>query len=82
MSVSSKGVVAMKVEVNKTAKGNYGWLDLQRMNLPFTTMSRYVPVSSRESSSTKSGIDEGTGVRQASAVKGLSGCLTALLFAK
>ena len=72
----------MKVEVNKADKGNYGWLDLQRMNLPFTTMGRFVSESSRESSPTKTRIDTGTGARQASAVKGLSGCLTELLFAK
>jgi len=72
----------MNVEVNKTDKGNYGWLDLQRMNLPFTTMGRYVTESSGESSTTQTRIDAGMGVRQASAVKGLSGCLTELLFAK
>lgn len=30
----------MNFELNKSNKGNYGWLDLQRMNLPFTTMNR------------------------------------------
>jgi len=30
----------MSFELNKSNKGNYGWLDLQRMNLPFTTMNR------------------------------------------
>jgi hypothetical protein len=30
----------MNFELNKSDKGNYGWLDLQRMNLPFTTMNR------------------------------------------
>jgi len=30
----------MNFELNKYNKGNYGWLDLQRMNLPFTTMNR------------------------------------------
>jgi len=30
----------MNLELNKSNKGNYGWLDLQRMNLPFTTMNR------------------------------------------
>jgi hypothetical protein len=34
-----KGEV-MNVELNKSNKGNYGWLDLQRMNLPFTTIDR------------------------------------------
>ena len=29
----------MNFELNKSNKGNYGWLDLQRMNLPFTTMN-------------------------------------------
>ena len=30
----------MNFELNKSNKGNYGWLDLQRMNLPFATMNR------------------------------------------
>jgi hypothetical protein len=81
-TVGMQGVAVMNVEVNKTDKGNYGWLDLQRMNLPFTTMGRYVTESSRESSLTKTRIDAGTGARQASAVNGLSGCLTRLLFTK
>ena len=30
----------MNSKLNNSNKGNYGWLDLQRMNLPFTTMNR------------------------------------------
>lgn len=38
--------------MNKETKGNYGWLDLQRMTLPFTTMGRFSPAHGRESSAT------------------------------
>ena len=38
--------------MNNEAKGNYGWLDLQRMTLPFTTMNRFFPENGRESSAT------------------------------
>jgi hypothetical protein len=54
----------MNYEVNKTNKGNYGWLDLQRMNLPFTTISRFV--SGSGSGSTERNTNIRAGVRQAS----------------
>jgi len=34
--------------MNKENKGNYGWLDLQRMSLPFTTMRRFDAARRRE----------------------------------
>jgi hypothetical protein len=34
--------------MNKQTKGNYGWLDLQRMTLPFTTMNRHFPKYERQ----------------------------------
>jgi len=71
----------MKVEVNQ-AKGNYGWLDLQRMNLPFTTMNRYGSVYSRQTSRRTTRIDAGSRASEGPPARAFTGCLTELLIAK
>jgi hypothetical protein len=48
--VNEKATRTKVKEMTKETKGNYGWLDLQRMTLPFTTISRSFPPCGRESS--------------------------------